>query len=124
MGNPFSYHVSFRVTHPKLGAAAIAAGLGMSPKACWTAGDARVTSKGTSLGGVRDESYCTFDIGEGEDGELAKCLDLGLSKLEANKEFSSEVRATGGSLMFYALAFKRRHGTGVRPSLAPENGRG
>jgi hypothetical protein len=103
MGNPFDYHVSFRVTHPTLDAGAIAAQLRMTPKFCWTAGEPRKTPEGTPLEGVREESYCTFDVGSGDDGELARCLTAAVSKLTAAAAFLRHVRETGGSLMFYVF---------------------
>lgn len=103
MGNPFDYHVSFRLTHPTLDADAIAAQLCMTPKFCWTAGEPRKTPKGTPLDGVREESYCTFDIGSGDDGELARCLSTALLKLTPAAEFLRHVRDAGGSPMFYVF---------------------
>jgi hypothetical protein len=75
----------------------------MTPKFCWTAGEARKTPRGAPLEGLHDESYCCFDIGSGDDGELARCLDVGLTSLAPAGEFLREARATGGSLMFYAF---------------------
>lgn len=89
MGNPFDYHISFRVTHPTLDAGTITAQLCMTPKFCWTVGEPRKTPKGTPLDGVREESYCTFDIGSGEDGELAQCLYTALDNLGAAGGFSA-----------------------------------
>jgi hypothetical protein len=101
MGNRFDYHVSFRVTHPTLDAGAIAAQLRMTPKFCWTSGEPRKTPRGTPLQGVREESYCTFDIGSGDDGEIARCLSTALEGLRAEAEFLRHLRDAGGSLMFY-----------------------
>lgn len=103
MSNPFDYNVSLRVTHPTLDAATITARLRMTPSFCWTVGEPRKTPKGTALKGVRKESYCTFDVGSGDDGELARCLDTALADLEPLGEFLRDVRKSGGSLMFYAF---------------------
>ncbi len=103
MGSPFDYHVSLRVKHPRLDAAVIAAQLRMTPKFCWTAGEPRKTPKGTALEGIRQESYCTLDIGSGDDGELAKCLSSAVDSLKPRSKFLRQMRATGGSLMFYVF---------------------
>jgi hypothetical protein len=103
MGNPFDYRVSLRVTHPTLDPRAIANHLGMEPKVSWKAGDPRKTPKGTLLEGSRNESYCTFEIGMGSDGELAQCLTTAVDNLQDQSEFLREIRAAGGSLMFYAF---------------------
>ena len=112
MGHSFHYHVSLRVTHPTLDAATITAQLRMSAKFCWTAGKPRKTPKGTPLEGVHEESYCTFDLGSGDDGELAKCLNAAIENLKAEGEFLRDVRKAGGSLMFYAFWHPNRDDTG------------
>jgi hypothetical protein len=103
MGASFDYRVSFRVTHPTLDPRAIANQLGMEPEFSWKAGEPRKTPKGTPLEGSRKESYCTFEIGRGDDGELAKCLSTAVDNFQAQSEFLREIRAAGGSLMFYAF---------------------
>jgi hypothetical protein len=101
MGHLFDYHVSFRVTHPVLDPAVISASLGLEPRFSWRAGEPRATPEGSLLGAFRKETYCSYDIGGGDDGELAKCLSTAVDNLERHAEFLREVRASGGMLMFY-----------------------
>lgn len=103
MSNLFGYRVSLRITHPTLCAGAIAASLGMAPEFSWTAGEARTTPRGTLLEGVHRDSYCSFHLGSGDDGQLARCLDVCLTELAGAATFLTEMRKTGGSLMFYAF---------------------
>ena len=55
------------------------------------------------MGGNRQESYCSFEIGAGDDGALAAFLGAALFKLKPRRDFLLELRATGGSLMFYVF---------------------
>lgn len=99
----FDFHVSLRATHPTLDPTSIAAGLDLKPNHSWTAGEPRVTPTGTPLGGVRNESYCTFDLGSGKDGEVARCLRSALSHLKQHKDFLRRMNSDGGSLRFYVF---------------------
>ena len=101
MGAPFDFAVSLRVVHPDIDPAVVIAELSMAPKYSWKAGSPRVSPKGNSLGGTRKESYCTFDIGRGSDGEVAECLADALKRLTEHSEFLANLKATGGSVMFY-----------------------
>ena len=105
MGNQFEYYVSFRATHPTLDPAEIAGQLGLEAKVSWAAGAPRKTPKGTPLGGLREESYCAFTIGSSDDGALAECLEAAVARLRHAGDFLREIRATGGSLMFYVSWF-------------------
>lgn len=101
MGNQFEYYVSFRATHPTLDPAEIAGQIGLGAKASWAVGEPRKTPKGTPIGGIREESYCAFDIGSSDDGSLAECLQTAVARLKRAGDFLREIRSTGGSLMFY-----------------------
>lgn len=67
----------------------------------WAAGDEGKTPTGRLLPDRRTESYCAFRIGEGEDGNLAKCLRAALTALEPAADYIAEVRRTGGRLNFF-----------------------
>ena len=101
MARQFEYHVSLRVTHPTLDPAEIAGQVGFDAKAKWAAGEPRKTPKGRPLRGIREQSYCALAIGSGDDGALAECLDTAVARLKHAGEFLRQIRATGGSLMFY-----------------------
>jgi Domain of unknown function (DUF4279) len=105
MDSQFEYYVSFRATHPTLDPAEIAGQLGLEANASWAAGEPRKTPKGTLLGGVREESYCAFNIGSSDDGALSECLQTAVARLKREGDFLREIRATGGSLMFYVSRY-------------------
>jgi hypothetical protein len=69
-----------------------------------------MTPKGTVLPGTYRESYCAFDLGEGEDGQLADFLRRTLARLEHAAAFISELRQTGGKLNFYVSWSPRGRG--------------
>lgn len=97
----FSYKVSLQIKHPDADPKRVAAGIGLQAKRSWAVGEERRTPKGNPLPGSYRESYCVFDLGSGDDGELADFLRQTLTKLEHAAEFISELRRTGGKLNFY-----------------------
>ncbi len=103
MKNGFDYSVSLRATHPLLPAFEISRGLDKVASYCWDAGEQRKTPKGALLGGTRRESYCSFDVGEGEDGNLAQCLNVELDEIEKCAPFLNGFRSTGGKLEFFCF---------------------
>lgn len=103
MSAPFDYRVHLSVKHPRLTPEDIATGLGRTPKYAWMAGSPRTTPNGRILEGVNAETYCTFAIGEGSDGELARCLAQAVAGLEPCSAFLREIKASGGNLLFYAF---------------------
>ncbi len=103
MGRTFEYAVSLHVKHPELGSAEITSNLHLKPRRNWTVGEPRRTPKGTPLEGVYKESYCCFEFGEGEDGELANCLRKAIGELRRYKPFLQQIRASGGSLEFFVF---------------------
>lgn len=105
MGGRFSYFVSFRVTHPTLDPAAITRHVAAEAKVSWAAGEPRKTAKGRPLGGMREESYCAFDMGSGDDGALAECLDVAVARVKPARELLRQMRASGGSLTFFVSWF-------------------
>ena len=103
MKNPFDYSISLRVTHPTWSADMINSALDRVPRFSWSVGDARVTPKGTALGGLRSESYCSFDLTKGCDGEIAKTIRVNLKILIHRTDHILPIRSTGGKISFYIL---------------------
>jgi len=97
----FSYRVSLQVRHPYADPQRIIKGIGLPFVRSWAAGERRATPKGTLLPGAYTESDCAFDIGEGDDGELAHCLRRTMKQIEASAAFIAELRQTGGTLNFF-----------------------
>jgi hypothetical protein len=103
MKNAFSYSISLRVTHPRWSADQIVAAFELAPKYRWTVGDSRIAPSGKPLGGFRKESYCCFNIEQGEDGEIAKALSNAVDVLMPRKGDLVALRASGGTISFYVF---------------------
>ena len=102
-GDPmsFSYRVSLQVRHPNADPQWMVAGIGLPPLRCWAVGQERETPEGAPLPGTYRESYCVFNLGEGDDGELADFLRETLRRLEHAADFIGELRRTGGKVNFF-----------------------
>ncbi|WP_267389732.1 hypothetical protein [Sphingomonas sp. GC_Shp_3] len=106
----FSYRVSLQVRHPDIHPQKLIDGIGLPAARYWAAGDERMTPKGTLLPGTYRESYCLFNLGEGEDGELASFLRRTLVELEQVATFISDLRGTGGQVSYYVSWYPGDHG--------------
>jgi hypothetical protein len=76
---------------------------GLVPEYSWKSGSPRETPEKTPSSGTRKESYCTFRLGDGQDGELANVIGRAVESLAQHAEFFRDLRATGGSAMFYVF---------------------
>jgi hypothetical protein len=99
----FGYRVSFRIRHPSIAVTELADCLPIAPVWSWQVGETRRTPKGSPLAGVYRDSYCTFDLGGGEDGEVAEHILRSLEGLTPKREFIRDVSTTGGSAAFYVF---------------------
>lgn len=97
----FSYRVDLQIWHPTANPNDITQSLGRTPVRSWAAGEPRRTPVGNALPGTQRETYCAFDIGQGDDGELAACLSSAVADLIGNAPLFHELRATGGKVSFY-----------------------
>lgn len=97
----FSYQVSLQIWHPSANPNDIIQSVGRAPKRPWAAGEPRRTPVGNPLSGTQRETYCVFDIGKGEDGDLAACLSRAVADLMGSAPLFHKLRATGGRLNFY-----------------------
>lgn len=103
MAKPFPYSVSFQIRHPVATALDLAAGLPWTMTTGWTAGEPRVTPSGRPLGGVREESYCSFRIARRDDGKLARSISEIMDVLDAHRSHLEEITRTGGRLNIYVF---------------------
>ena len=71
------------------------------PRRAWKKGDERQTPNGRNLGGVRDSSYCSADLGETSRERLSKKIEAAFTRLEPYREVLEEVWSTGGRLSFF-----------------------
>ncbi|KQN40318.1 hypothetical protein ASG37_00425 [Sphingomonas sp. Leaf407] len=101
----FKYSVSLRVRHPDVDPEKMIVGIGRTARRYWTVGEERKTPKGTPLPGIYRESYCAFDLGESEDGQLADFLRQTLVELEHAADFIRDLRRTGGEVSYYVSWF-------------------
>ena len=97
----FSYSISLQVRHPDADPNDIVRGVGLPVKRSWKIGEPRSTPRGTPLPGHYRETYCAFDLGVGDDGELAERLRRLVATLLPKRDFLHGLRATGGSLNFF-----------------------
>lgn len=103
MGKPLACSVSFQIRHPVATARDLAVGLPWTMTAGWTAGEPRATPTGHPLGGVREESYCSFRLARPDDGELARCLSEIMDVLESRRGYLEEISRTGGRLNIFVF---------------------
>jgi hypothetical protein len=97
----FSYGISLQVRHPDADPQDIARGVGLTVKRSWKVAEPRITPRCTSLAGHYDATYCAFDLGSGDDGELAERLRVVVAALFPTQEYLLRLRATGGSLNLF-----------------------
>lgn len=88
----------------------------------WTAGDERVTPKGTSLGGTRAQSYwsarVTAEETSSEEWQLEDVLTKSVEQLEKHKAELEEFFATGGTMNYFiGLYGLRNYGLIFSPTL-------
>ncbi|RYD20906.1 MAG: hypothetical protein EOP69_01615 [Spirochaetia bacterium] len=96
----FSYGISLQVRHPDADPNDIIGKVELPVKRSWKAGEPRSTPRGTELPGYYDTTYCAFDLGAGDDGELAERLRGAVAVLSPKQDFLDSLRATGGTLNF------------------------
>ncbi|MDQ1158898.1 hypothetical protein QE385_003225 [Sphingomonas sp. SORGH_AS 950] len=106
----FSYRVTLQVRHPDADPEKIVAAIGRAARRYWKVGEARTTLTGEPLSGTYQESYCVFDHGGSEDGQLASFLRRTLVDLENAAEFINDLRRTGGKVNYYVSWFPGDHG--------------
>lgn len=97
----FQYIVTLQVWHPHADPEMIERGLAMSARHKHTRGTSRQTPTGSRLLGGYRESYCSFDLGAGDDGQLASYLKELVDSLSAKREYIAQIKQTGGRLNFY-----------------------
>lgn len=99
--NPYRHKVSLRVRHPYIEPERICEELGLSPSQMWCAGKARRSPTGAALGGIYDETYCSFKLVNEDEERLPEFLFKVSRKLKSNAEFLSEIVSTGGEVEYF-----------------------
>lgn len=84
--------------------------VGQAAHVKWTAGDARTSPNGRSIGGARDETYCSFEVPEAADLALnAAIIALG-SRLESRSAALTDLAKEGADIELYATADEAKRG--------------
>lgn len=120
--HPYSFIVSLRANHPTQDLAFLSDLLHMERRHGWTAGDERVTPKGTSLGGTRNHSYwsarVTPEETSSEEWQLEDILNKSVEELEKHQVGLQTFFATGGAMNYFVgLYGLRNYGLAFAPSL-------
>jgi hypothetical protein len=97
----FTYRISLQITHPSADPDDIVQQIGRTAVRSWAVGEPRQTPAGTPLQGVQRETYCAFDIGRGDDRELARLLRQAVANLDGARSLFRDLRDTGGSINLY-----------------------
>lgn len=99
--NPFEFAVSLRTFSIDVAPAEICAQLGLTPKWMRRIGEPRTNPAGLVLGGIYDESYCSFPIERKTDEDLADLLERVTEDLVKHADLFLRIRAGGGRSEFF-----------------------
>ena len=111
--HPYTYTLSFRISHPERDLADAYARLGklqgFTPGRIWKAGESRSTPTGLPLEGKYEVSYCHFklfdsdseNVQTSEHAGLATTIDRALDILLQEKELLLEISSSGSNLEFF-----------------------
>lgn len=101
--NPFDFVVSLRIRTPDPGINPddICAQLALTPKWLYRKGAPRKDRYGIDLGGVYQQTYCTFPLDRLSKEELPDMLMRVTGDLLRHKDLFSKVRASGGRSDFF-----------------------
>ncbi len=120
--HPYSFVVSLRANHPTRELSFLTEVVKLQPQYSWSAGDARATSKGTALGGIRKESYWSAPITlketSSEEWQLEDVLEQSVNELLSQASQLEDFFNTGGSLNYFiGLYGARNYGLIFSPDL-------
>ena len=98
---PQRTQLSLHLMHPARDLSIVCRSLGLRPKVIWKKGDARRTPKGTSIGGARESSYCSIDLGAASKVDLSKKIQAAAQLLKPHRTILRRLSSTGGRISFY-----------------------
>jgi hypothetical protein len=98
MVNTTKLECSLRLRHPEADLAPIAKSIGLRVSTGWVRGDTRKSPKGTVLGGVREDSYCSMDLGTYKRMNVADALGKCLEQLKPSKRKLQKLVRSGGTV--------------------------
>ncbi len=120
--HPYTFRVSLRANHPSRDLSFLSELFSLKCRHGWTAGDERVTPKGTPLGGLRKESYWSAHVTEDETSseqwQLEDILERSVAEVLGQSTELSGFFATGGRLNYFVgLYGSRNYGLNFSPEL-------
>jgi hypothetical protein len=93
--------LSLHLHHPTRDLSTACAALGLVPRHIWTRGDEHQTPKGTKIGGIRDSSYCSIELGITSQEPLSDKIEAALALLRPHRGILRELSSEGGRLTFF-----------------------
>jgi len=109
----YTYIISLRAKHPQVELGFLSNLFGKQPCVSWVAGDERKTPKGTSLGGIRENSYWVTRLTEeetvSESWQLEDLLEQSLLEVSVHAKELDEFFGSGGRLEFFVSVYGSRN---------------
>lgn len=97
---PQRTRLSLQIRHPSRDLSGICRTLGVVPKIIWRKGDEAMTPKGNRLGRLRDNSYCTIDLGSSREPLPVRIKDA-LELLKPYRAMLRRLSSSGGRVSLY-----------------------
>lgn len=108
----YRHRLSFSAEHERADLGMLPAQLDMTARVLWRAGEPRIAPSGRVIGGNRPNSYCSFDIGEGDD--LPRSLREALKLLMPHRAMLEGLSASGVTFGFFIGWFSGSLNSGER----------
>jgi hypothetical protein len=93
--------LSLHIKHPTRDLSRVCSALGFEPTHIWKKGDERRTPKGNKIGGLRENSYCSIELGPTSREPLPKQIESALARLQSHRTLLRRLSSTGGTISFY-----------------------
>jgi hypothetical protein len=100
MTDAVRYKITLRIAHPSLNSKRISDELGLTPAFAYTAGDKKITPKGTELPGTRKESFWRHEIAITDEPIELAIMRVTVSLAE-KKWFLRHISETGGRVEYF-----------------------
>ncbi len=107
MNNSTRFRISLRIVHPNLRSEEITDALGLVPDVSYSAGDEKVTPKGSVIGGQRAETYWTHEWPV--NGSFEESLGKLTERLLGNGDYLRQLSSTGGRVECFVGWFSSRN---------------
>lgn len=111
MSQRYQYSVGLRVHHPSIDPRAISRKLKMRPRISWRVGESRVSPAGTSLPGIRNDTYWAKQITPGgfvkvPTAKIAEAtLTTLIQRLRPHARFLKGLQQSGGTVAIWISSY-------------------